>query len=540
MGVNKDIGKAYNERLKNLEATPDEHVWEKIQNTLETKKKTKIFPFWFRMVGAGLLILLLTGIGYKISVKNNSLPSTIEENENIPNNKTTTPLKSNEILISDSEISNKVDTENKKNGEITNYNSSDSIANSKQRINNKTLEKLNSINNGVDNLISSTKENNTLSKTKETNINNNSKDLITNSSINKLKNKTTYQDKINTINSEKSNSIINSNSISSENNTNSNSKENNVVLINNKISEGKKSINNSDNNVIEENNIAVSKNNISSNNLNVINSQNKIDLENKLVINLDSTFKKDTLLVVSKKDSIPKKKLPENNSEWEVGAYITPTYFGSLSKGSSLGEVLENNDTQTNITLSYRILGHFKLSDKLTLRTGFGNTKLSHTTINATSTDTNGELENLSSFTGISYDFIELSEIYTNDLLGTSTSVDFKQEFTYFEIPVELIYRIPKNKIEWKVFAGVSAFKLSKNKIIAESSEGSYYIGVANNLSKYSFSVNLGGGLDYKVSNKVNITAEPIFKYHINTFNRKAYNFKPISMGISIGATYKF
>lgn len=485
MGVKKDIGKTYNEQLKNLEASPNENVWERIQNTLETKKKKKFFSFWFRMVGAGLAIFILGGIVYKMSDKNKSDINSIEKNENIPNNRTIIPSKTNNVLISDSTKNILTQSEGKDN------------------LNEKKLNSDSSTDSNLDSII----KNKTLTNHNSTDKNiSESKYSESRNSIDRLKSNSNNQVDSNLENSEKSKSNINLDNKITEKSYKTISNINKVLGIDSSIS----------------------------------NSENKINLEKQLVKNLDSTFKKDTLLVALKKDAIPKKKLPEKDSEWEVGAYIIPTYFGSLSKGSSLGEILEDSDKQVNITLSYRVLGHFKLSEKLTIRTGFGNTKLSYTTIDATATDMNGELENLRDFPGISFNFTELNDIYTNDLLGTSSSIDFKQELTYFEIPIELIYKIPKNKIEWKVFGGASFFKLSENKIIAKSSEGSYYIGDANNLSKYTYSVNLGGGFDYKISNKANLTVEPIFKYHINTFSRKSYDFKPISTGISFGATYKF
>ncbi|MFT4802173.1 MAG: hypothetical protein ACI93N_001950 [Flavobacteriaceae bacterium] len=512
MGVKKDIGKAYNERLKNLEATPNENVWEKIQSSLETKKKNKILLFWFRIVGTGLLILLLGGGIYKMSLKNSNDPSSIEKNETI------TPIKNNELLISDSNKNNhtKTDVKDNLNEDLLN---SDSISDSNSNLNlnsgikNKTLKNHNSTNKNI-------------SKSKYSESKNNLDTLKNTNSLNKSNS--------NSQNSITNNSIKNNSNNKIDNNLKNSKKYNFTINSNNKVSENK--INNTE----KGNKITSDIRNLSGIDNSISDLENKINLEKQLVKDSDSTFKKDTLLVASKKDSLPKKKLLKKNSQWEVGAYIIPTYFGSLSKVSSLGEILEDSEKQANITLSYRILGHFKLSEKLTLRTGFGNTKLSYTKLDATATDMNGELENLGAFPGVSYDFIELSEIYLADLLGTSSTVDFKQELTYFEIPVELIYRIPKNKIEWKIFAGSSFFKLSENKIIAESSKGSYYIGGANNLSKYSYSVNLGAGFDYQVSDKVNLTLEPIFKYHINTFNRKVYNFKPISVGVSFGATYKF
>lgn len=522
MGVKKDIGKTYNDKLKDINIAPDDKVWEKIQNTLDNKKKNKTFPFWARAIGIGLLLLLIGGYGYNSFFNNSSNNSPTNNTEEKLNQDQNNKL-NNDLLITDTNDDNhtldKVDDEqnpstinDSKKTELT----EESTEKSKNNVSTIKNEKDNSKNNSeLNNSVNSKKNSN---KTKSQNF---------------YKNKNSYSDSKKANNNSELNKKITKKNLtnydSNIGNKKSSSTKNNSQITSNDI----------DNDKRNTKSIITNQDNI----INLKNNEKPIDSINKLKnIASDSIIKKDTLLIAKQIDStLINKKLEEPKSEWEVGAYIIPTYFGSLTKGSSLGEILTENKKQANITLSYRVLANFKLSNKLTLRTGFGSTKLSTTTLNATRTDANGMMANLGAFSNLSYDFIKLNEVETSNSLGSNTDINFKEELTYFELPIELVYKFePKNNITWKVFSGISTYKISNNRVYAESANGSFEIAQANNLKQYSFSFNLGGGLDYKINDKINITAEPIVRYHINMYKRKVFNYNPINTGLSIGLSYKF
>jgi hypothetical protein len=57
MNTDKNIDRLFRERLENLEATPNKKVWKEIESKI-TKKKRKVFPFWwFSSDIAALLII---------------------------------------------------------------------------------------------------------------------------------------------------------------------------------------------------------------------------------------------------------------------------------------------------------------------------------------------------------------------------------------------------------------------------------------------------------------------------------------------------
>ncbi len=64
MSDKKHIDRIFQEKLKELDATPDKAVWDKIQKELNGEKKNrKVIPLWWKFAGvaAGLILLLTAG-----------------------------------------------------------------------------------------------------------------------------------------------------------------------------------------------------------------------------------------------------------------------------------------------------------------------------------------------------------------------------------------------------------------------------------------------------------------------------------------------
>ena len=64
-------------------------------------------------------------------------------------------------------------------------------------------------------------------------------------------------------------------------------------------------------------------------------------------------------------------------------------------------------------------------------------------------------------------------------------------------------------------------------------------IGEAKNLSGANFSYNLGIGLSYKLTERIALNINPLFKYYLSTFN-KSEDAKPYSISLQSGLSYKF
>ena len=57
MDINKNIDQLFQEKLKNLETTPNKKVWKEIESKI-SKKKRRIFPFWWFSSGVAALLII--------------------------------------------------------------------------------------------------------------------------------------------------------------------------------------------------------------------------------------------------------------------------------------------------------------------------------------------------------------------------------------------------------------------------------------------------------------------------------------------------
>jgi len=79
METKKDIGRAFEEHLTNLNESPDDIVWEHLENELKKKKKDRyIIPFWFGSACIGALLIIFV-INWNNSSSPNKLQDTTKE-----------------------------------------------------------------------------------------------------------------------------------------------------------------------------------------------------------------------------------------------------------------------------------------------------------------------------------------------------------------------------------------------------------------------------------------------------------------------------
>ncbi|MEX2349666.1 MAG: outer membrane beta-barrel protein, partial [Flavobacteriaceae bacterium] len=114
------------------------------------------------------------------------------------------------------------------------------------------------------------------------------------------------------------------------------------------------------------------------------------------------------------------------------------------------------------------------------------------------------------------------------------------QQLDYFEIPLELKYALLDSKIGLNLIGGMSTLLLNSNEVSIASDGFSSTIGSANNLNEFSFSTNIGFGLDYKFSKRFIFNLEPMFKYQINPYSDNSVDFKPYYLGVYSGFSYRF
>jgi hypothetical protein len=222
-----------------------------------------------------------------------------------------------------------------------------------------------------------------------------------------------------------------------------------------------------------------------------------------------------------------------------------------MGKGSHIDGQFSNNSKTGEVNTSYGVNVSYNLNKKLSIRTGLSSLNLSYDTNDVVlyegvsgSNSAQSALKNINlsngneTLTAFSANNLVVGQI--DNSISPQSKAAISQRISYFEIPVELNYRIGSKKLGLNLIAGFSSFILDGNEVYSEFNEEKTYIGEANNIKNMSFSTNFGVGLDYKFSEKVKFNLEPTFKYQLNAFENTSGNFNPYIIGIYTGFSYKF
>ncbi|MCL5247503.1 PorT family protein [Cellulophaga sp. 20_2_10] len=243
--------------------------------------------------------------------------------------------------------------------------------------------------------------------------------------------------------------------------------------------------------------------------------------------------------------------------KWSVGANVAPVYFNSLKEGSPVDPSLVSNSKSGNVNMSYGITVAYEVSKKLSIRSGVHKVDYGYNTNNVFFKSSFDPASN-SMISSIDYDVNAASIVIetSGDALlapsnskleevsyaSKSTSREGKmvQQFGYLEVPLELNYALTDGKFGVHLIGGVSSLFLVDDSISLESDDLITKIGESNNINTLNFSANIGFGLNYKFTPKMQLNVEPMFKYQLNTFSNSSGDFQPFSMGVYSGLSFKF
>lgn len=242
-------------------------------------------------------------------------------------------------------------------------------------------------------------------------------------------------------------------------------------------------------------------------------------------------------------------------SKWSAGPTIAPVYFNAMGNGSPVHSIFVPNSKSGDFNMSYGVAVSYEISPKLSVKTGLNKVDYGYNTNDVEFSSSlegfgNGQIENIS-YSNASINIrVESTASNTSSLTGKnafdatakspSLSGVMAQQFGYLEIPVELNYALIDTKFGIDLIGGVSSLFLVDNSVSLTSGELTTEMGEANNLNSVNFSTNVGFGLHYKFSQKVQLNIDPIFKYQLNTFSDTAGEFRPFSIGVYSGLNYRF
>jgi len=504
MKEQKNIDRLFQEKFKDFEMAPPEMAWKNIETRLkEKKKKRRVIPFWFKTTGiaASLLLGFYTFMYYNSNDRIESNEKTVETNNGVNdkkiNEKNTNPIiNENSLIISDESIVNDNNNFDKQpNDNLTSKNDS------------KALES-----------------------------NENNKSLNGNNQNNLVKNKKTFQNKSikNKIEPNKLFDI-----------------EKEEIFVTNKETQNEKSNLPFQNLNEKENKRLIQEKKNSNRSVAILEKSNvNITQDSSILANISEE--------VSALEQLLKEKEVGKNAEekekrdrWGVSTNAAPVYFNSATNGSPINTQFSENSKSYASTMSYGVGINYNISEKLSLRTGINSLSLEYSTNDVSYSTTlrnsasdgsmlsrNGNGQNVVFFNNSVENKATLSSDVENFVQNNVGKLN--QTTSYYEIPVELSYKLIDKRFGLELIGGMSSLFLNQNSISLLSEGMEMEIGEANNLNKVHFSSNLGVGFKYTLLKSFEVNFNPMFKYQLNTYTDNSGNFKPYFIGLYSGLSYKF
>ncbi|WP_299883799.1 hypothetical protein [uncultured Lacinutrix sp.] len=598
MSDKKNIDRLFQEKFKDFEMKPNPNLWANIEDQLDNntkpKKERKTIPVWLRYSGIAATLLLFLVIGNSILNNNNNT----ESNTTIVDTKTedkiirnTSNDENKDDIIKEKENIEGVTENTENNTAISNTNNTDSKSIESNLLSNKNASKaLKDKTKNANNLVTSSSKNNyntsvvSNSNNKSSISNKNKKDysIVTNENSNYTANAVANNSQNKTISKEKNNDITNSSysntTVSSSNTINKNKintktgtvLDNNIAISNTDVattdSKKEEEKNNTEARPSYSNTTVASSNTINKNKTNtktVPVLDNNIAISNTDVATTDSEKEEEKMIEKESEDSsesieeaIAKiEDLDEKEKEankWTVNANVAPVYYNTLGKGSHIHDQFIDNPKSGEVNTSYGVKVGYALNKKLKVRTGVNMLDLSYDTANVLVYDAvsnapnNAALRNINfvpdnqgqTFSVLSADNFGVQQV--SNLVNKNLNAALSQRLSYVEVPLEMEYALVDNKLGIDVIAGASAFFLGDNEVVSEIDNRKQKIGEANNINDISYSANIGLGIDYKFSDKLQFNFEPTFKYQMNAYSETSGDFRPYIIGVYTGFSYKF
>ncbi|WP_062062375.1 hypothetical protein [Aquimarina longa] len=439
----KDIGKAFREKLKELDRFPSTLTWDDIESELP-KKERKLFLYWIRTLSVILLILLLIfkSDNYKHRNVFGEMSNTIE----IPDYCKTSNTYQKYSIGLDKKIDGVKTTSNidKDNFFINyirdthyllnNYNNTDSLDHKKRTSRNIEVKK--AIHKNKENQLASTNKNN----------------------IEQLKGEVKH--------------------------TSKKTKAYKALLSN-------------------------------SNDLKNVN-KDSIKLQDKKVVEVIPK-KKDTLIYMERIQANP-------FNMFSFRLHMTSAY-PILPVGSLISDQIPHRCNVGIVTLNYGILLKSNISKKIELRMGYGRLKLTNELKGIAISELPSSLRGLEG--GVS----------GGAFAEESKKVDVLQKLIHHEVSLGVQYKITNKLITTSLVGGLSAMVLNRNKIIIKTDSGTLKRDNTN-LFRINYNIQLGSSFEYKLSEKLFFSVEPLINYSLKK-RVSSKSFYPMYLTVHTGFFYK-
>lgn len=238
---------------------------------------------------------------------------------------------------------------------------------------------------------------------------------------------------------------------------------------------------------------------------------------------------------------------------WSIMPVAGPVYYNSLSQGSVFDPSLSDNARQGDITFSYGLRVNLAFNERITLRAGINSVAMGYATqdieiatgpaaFGLSSVNYNDTRNIISVFDkGTVPINPDPSNPYSQlNLKSTTGETSIRANLNYLEFPVELSYALIDQQVKLSLISGVSGLVLNNNEVSVNDGQNRYVLGSLNNLNQFSFSTNIGLGLNYTLFKGFNFQLEPTFKYQLGAYNDADVEFTPYQLVLLSGVQFQF
>lgn len=124
---------------------------------------------------------------------------------------------------------------------------------------------------------------------------------------------------------------------------------------------------------------------------------------------------------------------------------------------------------------------------------------------------------------------------------SVTQNYDYKQQARYVEVPLLLRYQLIDSKLGLNLLGGINTNILVSNTVQLEDQQNVVASGKIEGLRPLTWSSSLGMGVNYELTNHLNLNFEPTLKIQLNSLNTQSYfNAKPYAFGVFSGVSYRF
>lgn len=283
----------------------------------------------------------------------------------------------------------------------------------------------------------------------------------------------------------------------------------------------------------------------------------------------------DRAILASNLQSQPQETTAQQNDSWAVGLSASPLYRFTPSGSSNADMEIAMNQMPSNyqtrvsggVSVAYAtgkkldvitglnyaelaqnggqvalsFLGHNWLNERSDVgfaAESYGNDALPANNANNLVLNTQVGLANINLPVGAS---VATAKTMTALVPNATQNYDYQQMARYIEVPLLLRYHLIESKLGVHVTGGVNSNILVDNSVRLEDDKTVVASGKIEGLRPLTWSSSLGLGVNYSLTDALDLNVEPMFKLQLNSLNSQSYfNTRPAAFGVYSGISYRF